>query len=160
MGTVETSPGLTAICAELTRELDMPVACTTYVLAAPEVTRHALQRQDAVMHACGGETSMIMAVAPDLVHHDRLDDAHGPALGLTTELTGLIYTARSFADLTPSGVAGDARAAAAARGETLLNAYARSIAHAVVNDHPWARSAPGPTPPRTATAPSAQPTQP
>ncbi len=81
---------------------------------------------------------MIMAVTPDLVHHDRLGEAHGPALGLTTELTGLIYAMRSFSDLTPSGVAGDARAASAATGETLLAAYAQGIAHALLHDPPCA----------------------
>lgn len=140
-------PGLTAICAELTRELGATITCTTYVLAAPETTQRTLQHQDTVMHACEGETSMIMAVAPDLVHHDRLGEAHGPALGLTTELTGLIYAMRSFSDLTPSGVAGDARAASAAKGETLLAAYAQGIAHALLHDQPRAVSAPASTPP-------------
>lgn len=131
-------PGMTAITSELTRELGATITCTTYVLAAPETTRRTLQHQDTVMHACEGETSMIMAVAPDLVHHDRLADAHGPALGLTTELTGLIYTSRSFADLTTSGVAGDARTASSAKGEALLTAYARGIADALLHDQPFA----------------------
>lgn len=173
-------PGLTAICAELTRELGATITCTTYVLAAPETTRRTLQHQDTVMHACEGETSMIMALAPDLVHHDRLEEAHGPALGLTTELTGLIYAMRSFSDLTPSGVAGDSRTASAAKGETLLAAYAHGIAHALLHGQPWAVTAPAltaPTPPRSQpttdpgepgrdgqpqlpTSPSAQPAQP
>lgn len=127
-------PGLVAIVGELTRELGATIGCTTYVQAAPEETRRILQRQDTVMHACEAETSMIMALAPDLVHRDRLPDAHGPALGLTTELTGLIYTSRSFGELTPSGVAGDARAATAAEGEQLLTAYAQGIAAALRRD--------------------------
>jgi len=139
-------PGLTAITTELTRELGTPIGCTTYVLAAPETTRHTLQHQDTVMHACEAETSMIMAVAPDLVHHDQLPDAHGPALRLTTELTGLIYTSRSFAELTPSGVAGDARTASAAKGEALLTAYAHGIAHDLLHNQPWAAAAPAPAP--------------
>ncbi len=85
------------------------------MVAAPETTRRTLQHPDNIMHVCEGETSMIMAVAPELVHHDQLPDAHGAALGLTTELTGLIYTLRSFTDLTTSGVAGDARTASAGK---------------------------------------------
>ncbi len=139
-------PGLTAITSELTRKLGTPITSTTYVLAAPETTRRTLQRQDTVMHACEAETSMMMTVAPSLVHHDRLPDAHGPALGLTTELTGLIFTARSFINLTPTGVAGDARAASPAKGEALLSAYAQEIAHAILHDQPWADAAAPPTP--------------
>lgn len=50
--------------------------------AAPERTRQILQQQDTVMHACEGETSMVMAVAPDLVQTDRLTDAQGIAAAL------------------------------------------------------------------------------
>ncbi len=89
--------------------------------------------------------SMIMAVAPDLVHRDRLPDGHGLALGPT----GLIYTPRSFTDLTTSGVAGDARTASANKGAALLTAYAQGIA-ALQHDQPSAAAA---TPPIASTVP-------
>lgn len=133
---------MTAITSELTRELGATITCTTCVLAGPETTRRTLRHQDAGTHACEAGTSMVMTVAMDLVHHDRLRDGHGAALGPTTELTGLIYTSRSFADLTASGVAGDARTAS--EGGALLAAYAHCIADALLHDQPFAAREPAP----------------
>jgi creatinine amidohydrolase len=44
---------------------------------------------------------------------------------------------RSFKDITPSGVVGDARSASAAKGEALLEAAAERIADELANARLW-----------------------
>jgi creatinine amidohydrolase len=58
---------LNALTVDLTRELDAPIATTTYFLLADEAFAAILEDQSAVLHACEAETSMMMAVRPDLV---------------------------------------------------------------------------------------------
>jgi creatinine amidohydrolase len=54
--------GLAALSVELTRELDAPIATTTYFMEAVAEMRAILEDQDGVMHACEGETSMMLAL--------------------------------------------------------------------------------------------------
>lgn len=132
---------LNALTVDLTRELDAPIATSTlYALAhASGAYADILEDQKQVMHACEAETSMMLVVAPDCVRTDKMGEAHG-AVGLTaaTALSGPIHTWKSFATLTPSGVAGDARKATAAKGERLLEAAAQSFADRLINGEPWA----------------------
>jgi creatinine amidohydrolase len=84
-------------------------------------------------HAGPGETSMILAYRPDLVHMDRVpaDDEYR-ARGRLRELreagveTGMWW----YADY-PTHYAGDARPATAGAGARLLDARAKAIARAV-----------------------------
>ena len=133
--------GLAAIAVELTRELAAPVATTTYFMeGAGEVTQ-ILEDQSGVMHACEAETSMMMAAAPDLVQTSRLPDAHGPAFMMVPSLLPTLKRFTTFDQLTPCGVAGDARRATAAKGEALLDAYARNLARRLGTGEPWSGEA-------------------
>jgi creatinine amidohydrolase len=84
-------------------------------------------------HAGPGETSMVLAVRPDLVRMDlvRKDD-EGTALGRLAALREAGVTAGIwwYADH-PTHYAGDASPAAADVGERLLNARAEAVARAV-----------------------------
>ena len=130
--------GLAAIAVELTRELAAPIATATYFMEGAGEAAQILEDQDAVMHACEAETSMMMAVAPDLVQASRLPDAHGPAFRMVLSLLPTLKRFTAFDHLTPSGVAGDARRATAAKGEALLDACARSLARRLGAGEPWA----------------------
>lgn len=129
--------GLTAIAVELTRELGLPVATTTYFAEAAEEIRAILEDQDGVMHACEGETSLMFAVAPDLVDAARLPDAHGPSFDIAASLMPSLRTSRAFAQVTPSGVAGDARRSSTAKGEAILDACARNLSSRLLAGQPW-----------------------
>lgn len=129
--------GLSSISVELTRELGLPVATTTYFMEAAAEIAACLEDQDGVMHACEGETSMMLAIAPDLVDMSRLSDAHGPAFDIMASLMPSLRRVQAFADVTPSGVAGDARRSSAAKGETILNACARNLAARLLAGEPW-----------------------
>ncbi|MEW2512952.1 creatininase family protein [Streptomyces sp. NPDC046870] len=129
---------LNALTTELTAELATPIAFASYFGAGREVVRDTLETQDGLMHACEGETSMMMAAYPELIHHEHLAEAHGPRITLPAESTEPVYMAVSFDRITKSGVAGDARVASPQKGETMLSGCARALADIIQRD-PWAR---------------------
>ncbi len=55
---------LSALAVELTRELDAAIATVTYFVEAADAVAGILEDQANVMHACEGETAMMMALAP------------------------------------------------------------------------------------------------
>jgi len=128
---------LNTFTTELTRELGAPIATTTYVTAGAEETKTILEDQEGIMHACEGETSMMMAVKPDLVDRSRLAEAHGPNLGIGGALSRPMHIWKSFKELTQSGVVGDARRATAEKGEAILDACAKGIAERLLKGEPW-----------------------
>jgi creatinine amidohydrolase len=128
---------LAALTGELTRELAAPIATTTYFMEGASEAAGILEDQEGVMHACEAETSMMMAAHPDLVDRSRLNEAMGPAFDIGRSLVPSLKRFRSFAELTASGVAGDARKASAEKGEALLEAYAAALAQRLLAGEPW-----------------------
>jgi creatinine amidohydrolase len=128
---------LAAFTGELTRELGAPIATTTYFMEALDEAKAILEDQKALMHACEAETSMMMAAHPDLVDRARLSEAHGPAFDIASSLQPSLKRFRTFAELTPSGVAGDARKASAKKGERLFEACAANLARRLLAGEPW-----------------------
>ena len=126
----------------LSIELGIRVAAGTYWHVAPEVIAPLLDRQPGLMHACEAETSMMLALSPASVRPDRLAEAHGPASSRVAGQPSALFLRRSFKDLTPSGVVGDARTASAAKGEALLTAIAARMAEVLRNPALW-QAAPG-----------------
>jgi creatinine amidohydrolase len=122
---------------ELTRELHAPIAATTYFMEGQAAMAEILDDQDGVMHACEAETSMMMVVHPGLVNAARLGEAHGPSFNIMGSLVPSLKRFHSFAELTASGVAGDARKATAAKGERLLAACAAALAARLRAGEPW-----------------------
>jgi creatinine amidohydrolase len=108
---------LAAFLPDFARETGLKICATTYFeLAQPEIAK-ILEDQDRVRHACEGETSLMMVVAPETVRRDKLAEAHGPAHSTPRPLGVGRY--RSFRDISNSGVVGDARRASAEKGEKL-----------------------------------------
>lgn len=121
----------------LTRGLGVPVVGATYWLANADTFAAILEAQTNVMHACEAETSMIMHLEPGLVRQERLPEAHGPG---STRVEGQppgLAMRRSFRDLSPSGVVGDARVATAEKGEKLLAAISTKMAEVLSNPKLW-----------------------
>ncbi|MGP4091872.1 creatininase family protein [Streptomyces sp. KR55] len=129
---------LNALTTELTAELSTPIAFASSFGVGREVVRDALETQDGLMHACEGETSMMMAAFPELIRTGHLVEAHGPRITLPAESTEPVYTAVSFDRITESGVAGDARVASPEKGERMLSGCAAALADIIVRD-PWAK---------------------
>ncbi|MFI6061782.1 creatininase family protein [Streptomyces sp. NPDC051286] len=129
---------LHALTTELTAELATPIAFASYFGAGRDVVRETLETQDGLMHACEGETSMMMAAHPELIRDEHLAEAHGPRITLPAESTDPVYMAVSFDRITESGVAGDARVATPEKGERMLSGCATALADILVRG-PWVK---------------------
>ena len=129
---------LAALATDLTRDLKAPIA-TTSVYALPHLSESfaaVLEDQKGVRHACEAETSMMMAAFLDCVRKDKLSEAFGPK-DVDSPTTQPLLVWKSFKDVTPSGVMGDARRASAAKGEKLLAIAAKLLADALMAGEPW-----------------------
>jgi creatinine amidohydrolase len=133
---------LTNISAELTLELGMPVTTATYwtLPETAEAFAGILERQSNVRHACEAETSMMLALKPELVDRERAATLEGPMEGLAGH--DGIYRWRSIASWTETGVMGAPKAASAEKGERLLAAAATALARALTNPALWADDRP------------------
>jgi len=130
---------LNTLTTELTRDLDSPIATTTYFIPASKAGKidPILEDQKGLIHACEAETSMMMAVTPDLVDHDRLPEAHGPQPTMDELLSPAMLRWRPIMEVSPSGVLGDARNSSAEKGERLLQAVSDVLAEALIAGKPW-----------------------
>ena len=125
---------LRVVVEQLTSELDLRLATATYWHLAAEPFRAILERQSGVRHACEAETSMVLALRPELVDTSRFEEARRP--GGDAGPPGA-YRWQSFAERTGSGALGDPTAASAAKGERLLDAASAAVAELLLNDDFW-----------------------
>ena len=123
--------------SEFSVEFGIPVAAGTYWHLVPEVIGPILERQPGLMHACEAETSMMMALLPEAVRRERLAEAHGPASSRAEGQPATLFRRKSFREITPSGVIGDARVATAEKGEKLLAAVSERIAQHLASPKLW-----------------------
>lgn len=119
---------LNALATELSVELQARVGVTNYFTIGDRTVRETLETQESLMHACEGETSMMLAAYPDLVRTEELDQAVGPRISLPAGSADPVYFPVSFQEISAVGVAGDARKATAAKGEKLLEGCAQALA--------------------------------
>lgn len=120
---------LSAFLPDFARETSLAIRATTYFMLARRAMEPAMEDQTSVMHACEVETSMMMALAPELVRTERLPEAFGMRDADPDALmrpTVARYAA--FRDMTETGVIGDARRANAEKGQAFLKAAAETLA--------------------------------
>jgi creatinine amidohydrolase len=129
---------LNALVGELSGEMALPIAFATYWIPAQEEFSRILEKQLSVAHACEAETSMLLALRPDLVTMSGLEGVNPPP-----EWRGGysdVYVWRSVSDWSPSGIAGVPSAASAEKGERLLDAAARALAARLRGGGIWTMS--------------------
>jgi creatinine amidohydrolase len=122
---------------QITPDLGMTLVSATYWHLAAERFKAILERQSGLRHACEAETSMVLALRPELVDPSRFEEAK------TSEDEGGIEGAhrwRSFSARTASGALGDPTAASAEKGERLLDAAASALAELLLEDQFWRRN--------------------
>jgi creatinine amidohydrolase len=119
-------------------ESGIPVAAATYWHMAGDAFAPILERQSNVLHACEAEASMVMTLMPEAVRPARLAEQHGPHSTRVEGQPPALARRRSFKELSPNGVIGDARSATPAKGEALLDAAAERIARDLANPKLWA----------------------
>ncbi|NNM75178.1 creatininase family protein [Enterovirga aerilata] len=125
-------------------ELDAAIAVATYWQLAAEAFGTILEDQRNVEHACEGETSMMLTLAPELCDPSEFGNAVGPepANPSHVEVAGslAVHRWRSFEARTSHGALGNPTRATAEKGERLLEAAADAIADLLRNDRFWAMS--------------------
>jgi creatinine amidohydrolase len=129
---------LQVLVAELTVAFRLPIAAATYWEVAATRFAAILEKQATVQHACEAETSMMLALRPDLVDMRRLGQDDGAEEAAAAAEGPGLHVWRSFAVRTASGVIGAARAATAEKGERLIAAAAAELAAALAEDRLWA----------------------
>jgi len=127
---------LTVIVGELAPDIDAAIATATYFQAAQPEFSGILEHQSGIRHACEGETSMLLALRPDLVDQDAMRALSAPAEGLGP--VGGVYRWRPMQAWSESGVIGRPSAATAEKGERLLHSAAQVIAARLCDDALWA----------------------
>lgn len=129
---------LRTIVDDLTPKLGVPIVQFTYWYAAAVAIARILEAQGGLSHACEAETSMMMAVRPDLVAIDRIPLARSNTTPDLADLAGGgIHMWRSIGSRSSSGVLGHPEAATAAKGEVLLDAISTALAGKLCNSGLW-----------------------
>ena len=122
------------VCAQdISMELSLPIVAATYWLEAADRFAKILETQTNVMHACEAETSMMMALEPNLVVNSLLNEAKGPMkLDFLNAGKGS-YRWRSLTHVTSNGVIGDPSQSSSAKGEQLLQEASQAIFELICN---------------------------
>lgn len=129
---------LRTITDELTPKLGVPIVQFTYWYAAAAAIAKLLDTQGGLQHACEAETSMMMAVRPELVAEDRIPLAKSNATpNIEDVVGGGVYRWRSIGSRSGSGVIGNPEAASAEKGERLFDAISDAVATKLCNPELW-----------------------
>lgn len=126
---------------ELAVTFAMPIVATTpWMLAHDEIT--AIAESETPKHACEGETSVMLAIAGDIVRTDKFDEAvqQAPKRAEAPQGFSRFY---SFSERAPvTGTWGDPRPASREKGEQFLTIQATALAQSMRDERLW--SAPDP----------------
>ena len=129
---------LRVLADELTPKYRIPIVEFTYWYAASEPIAAILETQAGLQHACEAETSMMMAVRPELVAEERIALAKSNRTpGVSDVVGGGVYRWRTTASMTASGVMGNPEAASAAKGVRLFDAVSATLADKLCNAELW-----------------------
>ena len=127
---------LRSLTDELTPKLGVPIIQFTYWDASADAIAAILEQQPQVQHACEAETSMMLAVRPDLVAGERI-----PLPNRTPhahEIVGPgVYRWRTLGAMSASGVVGHPEAASADKGNRLFDGITRALADKLCNPELW-----------------------
>lgn len=125
------------IAGELERDLQAQVAAATYWHLSEVIDSFGeiLELQGNVRHAGEAETSMLLALRPELVDTDAMAAIQG-GLADIVDKSGA-YRYRSFTKLTETGVIGFPAAATADKGKKLLDAAGKAVASVILEGSIW-----------------------
>jgi creatinine amidohydrolase len=128
---------LSVAARELAHQYGLPVVATTpWSIAAKEIEQ-LMTTAKGPAHACEAETAVMLAMTPDTVRTDKLEEAVQQAPAPIDSRPGFSRF-WSFSERAPiTGVRGDPRPATAAQGEKMLNAMAAALAEAMADKTLW-----------------------
>lgn len=125
------------IADELALQVPATIVAATYPRECGKEIAEVLENQPGLQHAGEAETSMMMALEPDLVDGSNLAE-------LKTERSAVLaagrgsYRWRPFAHGTANGVSGDPTRANANKGERLLEVCSDALAALISDPEIWA----------------------
>jgi creatinine amidohydrolase len=136
------------ITDDLTPRLGLAIVEFTYWLASTPEIASILEQQKELHHACEAETSMMLAVRPELVAHDRIALAKSNSSPSVFDIAGAgVYRWRTTYAMSASGVVGVPEVATAAKGNRLFDAISKTLANKLCNPElwqlPWRAQPPG-----------------
>ena len=135
---------LVVAVSELTVELKIPLVYFSYWEIAEAATKSILEYQDKILHACEGETSMMMAVEPALIDRSRLHEAKGPDQD-RPEIEALVgrnvFRWQTLNARSRRGVIGNGAAGTPDKGERLLAAMSDRLAEVLGTAELWTAKA-------------------
>jgi creatinine amidohydrolase len=135
---------LVVAVSELTVELKIPLVYFSYWEIAEAATKAILEYQDKILHACEGETSMMMAVEPALIDRSRLHEAKGPDQD-RPEIEALVgknvFRWQTLNARSRRGVIGNGAAGTPEKGERLLAAMSDRLAEVLGTAELWTAKA-------------------
>lgn len=125
------------IVGELERSMNAKIAAVTYWHLSEVVDSFTriLEQQSNVRHAGEAETSMLLALRPELVDTQALATLKEGDADIV-DASGA-YRYRPFTELTDTGVLGYPTAATADKGEKLLAAAGHALANVILEDSIW-----------------------
>jgi creatinine amidohydrolase len=132
--------GIYTFISEFTVRHRVPLAGGTYWNIAQTEIAQILEKQKALLHACEAETSMMLALAPELTDRDGLSQVRGDLVAGLSAIPGVnagVYRWRQLASRSLSGVIGEVGAANPDKGERLLQAIASAVAKALLEERLW-----------------------
>ena len=128
---------LAVAARELAHEFGLPVVATTPWYLTRDKIGDIAETAETPAHACEGEPSVMMAVAPDLVRPDKFDEAVRQRPEPVPRYDGFSRF-WSFSERAPvTGVRGDPRPSTAAKGERFLAVQAEALAAAMLDKGLW-----------------------
>jgi creatinine amidohydrolase len=132
--------GIYTFISEFTVRHRVPLAGGTYWNIAQAEIAQILEKQKALLHTCEAETSMMLALAPELIDRDELSQVRGdlvPGLSAIPGVNAGVYRWRQLASRSLSGVIGKVGRASPEKGERLLQAIASAVARALLEERLW-----------------------
>jgi creatinine amidohydrolase len=132
--------GIYTFITEYTARHRIPLAGGTYWNIAQAPIAAILERQQVLLHACEAETSMMLALAPELIDREGLAQVRGdlvPGLAAIPGVNPGVFRWRQLASRARNGVIGEAGAATPEKGERLLEAIASAVAGALSEERLW-----------------------
>ena len=123
---------------ELAVEFAMPiVSCLPWGMMPEAEAAKIFEVDKGAMHACEGEASVMLAITPDTVRSDRLEQAYGNQAHPVDVPHGATRF-YSFSERAPvTGTWGDPRSATAAKGERFLDLQAAEVAKLIQHAPLW-----------------------
>lgn len=122
----------------LSEALGATIVATTYAEEGAAAIAPLLEDQGGIMHAGEAETSMMLALEPDLVDASDLGALATERLAPYRRAGNASHRWRGFAHITANGISGNPTRASAEKGERILEAAAEAVAAMIVDPETWA----------------------